>query len=74
MCIALGWGLVKIFAALRAETAARIADKEAALQQYRIDSAAAEQSRGKLLDATAEQTREFKSLREELARERRAKP
>lgn len=74
MCFALGIGLVKVFAALRAESAARIADKEAAIQQYRADSAAAEASRTRLLDATAEQTREFKSLREELARERRSKP
>lgn len=71
MCIALAVGLVKIFGALRAESAARIADKEASIQQYRADSAAAENSRTKLLEATAEQTREFRSLREELARARR---
>ena len=62
------WAIVFLYREVKAERAARIADRDAFIVRIEKSEDKGEVSREALLRATLEQTHEFKALRRELTR------
>jgi hypothetical protein len=69
LILAIG-GLIGLFKALLEERKARILDRDSFMKQLIDEAKDSANARSELIDATREQTREFKALCDELRRQR----